>query len=138
MGTGREISPHREHLSPAAHLSCSTSRASEGRQEAEQARGTVSMSIEAAPMSSSSSWGGARRAGLEPRRVRREGWASSSSAAGQCRRESELQLCHGLVRPGELERRGGRVADGTGGEGRDRRGERVRGENKERERGEEG
>jgi hypothetical protein len=100
MGAGREISPHREHLSPAAPLV-----AGEGRQGAEQARG-VSMGIEAA-LVSTSSWSGTRHAGLEPRRVREEGQANSSSAAGQHHQERELQLHRGPTRPDELERHGG-------------------------------
>jgi hypothetical protein len=66
-GASREILPHREHLSPTAPLTTG-----EGRQELEQACGTVSIGVETAPVLSSS-WGGTRRAGLEPRRVCEEG-----------------------------------------------------------------
>jgi len=47
--------------------------AGEGRQKAEQSRGTVSMGVEAAPVSSSSSLGSTPCAGLEPWWVCEEG-----------------------------------------------------------------
>lgn len=95
---GREISLHTDHLSPTTPLAVG-----KGRQEAEQVHDVVSMGAEAEPVSSSSFWGGACRAGPEARRVReggprrettqwwrRQGWRST--VVGQHGRQGKVEL----------------------------------------------